>query len=669
MALLTHSKELKEQLNHIGIFDTFDVLNHLPYRYEDFACSNENELQDHQKVVIEGRLVSNPKLIHVKRIDIITFHFVSVASKFYTIKIFNRPFYMKTLNLDDTFTLSGTYNQAKKEISVISLVKGEITSEKRFKPVYHLSGKIKTTPYLNLVSRSLKAMKGNIKDFLPLSIKDKYHFLSREEALNKIHFPKNEEDIKNALRTLKYEECLEYCINNLMVRKENMIFLNSKEEKIDTKKINSFVKNLEFHLSKDQVQAVKEIVLDMNDSKLMYRLLQGDVGTGKTIVALCALYANYLRGEVGAFMVPTDALARQQYQEATKILSPYGMRIGLFLGSLSAKEKREINDKLKNGEIDLAIGTHALFSKTVTYPSLGLVVIDEQHKFGVNQRNMLASKGDGSDLLLMSATPIPRTLSMALYADLDVTSLNEFPFKKRDVKTKVASRDDEVVSRTVDYALNHNKRVFVVAPKIKDEEDDDESVEKIFSLYHEKYQEKVGLLHGKMDVEEKIAVLDDFVKGNIKVLVSTTVIELGINVPSAGAIIIYGASHFGLATLHQLRGRVGRDGEKAFCLLLTSGSNDEEEIEKLKLLETTEDGLEIAEYDMRMRGPGDYSGLSQSGFPSFSCLNLVSDYMMFEYALKDAKKILSSNEKADLDYLQEITNRRKQKETQLTLFS
>ncbi len=668
MELLTHSKEFKEQLNNLGIFDTFDVLNYLPYRYEDFAYTDEKSLEDHQRVVIAGRLVSNPKLVRTPKIDIITFYFVSNNNNFYAIKIFNRSFYSKVLNLQDTFTFSGIYNASKKEISVINIIKGEIEKNDRFRPIYHLSNKIKSATYCNLVKRSLEAMKGHIDNILPLRIQNKYRLLSHEDAINQIHFPKSEEEISNALRTLKYEECLEYCINNLMVRKENMIFKDRKFNLIDPKKINDFVKQLSFKLSFDQLQAIKEIILDMNDAKLMYRLLQGDVGTGKTIVALCALYGNYLRHQIGAFMVPTDALARQQYEEAKKILEPFGMRIALFIGSLTPKEKKDNYELLRNGKIDLAVGTHALFSKDVVYPSLGLVVIDEQHKFGVNQRNMLASKGDGSDLLLMSATPIPRTLSMALYADLDVSSLTMFPFKKRDVKTKVITKDDEILKKTIDYCLRHDKRIFIVAPKIKESEEDDNSVEKIYETYHSRFKDQVGLLHGKLTAQEKVEVLKQFKDGELKFLVSTTVIELGINVPSAGAIIIYGASSFGLATLHQLRGRVGRDGEIAFCILIKDCDDDEEALERLKYLESTENGYDIAEFDMKSRGPGDIVGVNQSGFPSFSCLNLISDYRMFDYALKDAKEILESSSKTDCDYIEGIAKRRRIKETKLTLF-
>ena len=373
----------------------------------------------------------------------------------------------------------------------------------------------------------------------------------------------------------------------------------------------------------------------MNKDALMYRLLEGDVGTGKTIVAITALYGNYLRHQVGTFMVPTDTLARQQYQDVKDLFEPYGIRVELLIGSLTMKEKKDLKERLINGEIDVLIGTHALFSTDVIYPNLGLCIIDEQHRFGVNQRSQLVSKGELADLLLMSATPIPRTLSIALYGDLDVSTLSTYPREKSIVKTFVVDSKSHLIFQSIDDALEHNRQVFIVAPKIEDNKSL-YNVEKLYEFYKSLYKDEVIALTGKMKSLEKEEKLELFKQKKKKILIATTVIELGLNVMSAEVMIIYGASYFGLATLHQLRGRVGRDGSEAICLLI-----DEEEKERLKLLENIYDGATLSYEDLKLRGGGDYFGSRQSGFSSFHVVNVIDDFKMFSYAREDAYYILN----------------------------
>ena len=370
----------------------------------------------------------------------------------------------------------------------------------------------------------------------------------------------------------------------------------------------------------------------------MYRLLQGDVGTGKTLVCFVALYANHLRGDQGALMAPTDALARQHYANAVKLFKGTKLKIALLLGSTPASEKKQIKDDLKEGYIDIVIGTHALFTKDTIYSSLGLVVIDEQHRFGVNQRIALASKGEHADLLMMSATPIPRSLALTLFGDLDISTLYTFPSTKRDVKTVIVKSDSEKVFKAVDYALSNDKQAYIIAPLIDFSEDGRFSVEQLYAKYAFRYRSAVGLLHGKMKQEEKEEVLDKFYKGEIKVLVSTQVVEVGIDVKNANTMVIYDATHFGLASLHQLRGRIGRDGSQSFCLLV---SNDED-VDKLDILTKSEDGFVIAEEDMKQRGPGQLTGIKQAGIPEFAFLNVVDDYKIFIVARDDAKDILKN---------------------------
>ena len=350
------------------------------------------------------------------------------------------------------------------------------------------------------------------------------------------------------------------------------------------------------------------------------------------------------------------------------MLEPYYVKVGLLVGSLSLKEKKSIKEKIKNKELDVLIGTHALFSKDVIYDNLGLAIIDEQHRFGVNLRNFLASNGDEVDLLLMSATPIPRTLALSLYGDLDVSSLSSFPGKRREVTTIVCEEDSPKIVGLIEFCLMNNKQVFIVCPKIESTLKKTKSVEEIYEKYKDKYKDKIAYLHGIMGNNEKIEILARFKDGTCPILISTTVIELGIDIKNALGIIIFSASSFGLASLHQLRGRVGRDGQKAYCLLVDS-FEDEQEKEKLKFLETCSDGYEISQKDMEMRGPGDFIGVKQSGFPTFSCLNIVSDFKMFECARDDSLYICSHLEDNEcFRYYDYVVERMKKEEESIPLF-
>ena len=664
MELLTKSSNIINGLEKINIFSSEDLFSYLPYKYEDMSYTDESSLIDKDKVTILGKLVSTPKHFLNGKYDIITFFFISKKGNFFNVKIFNRGYLMKTLTLGKDFTVIGTYETKNNQINVSSIVKGIIDDNKKIRSVYHLPNEISSSTYRKLLERTFEKYQFSIVDILPTDLKKKYRLLDKVDALNKIHFPKEEKDISLALRTLKYHECLAYCLKNQIVRGENKRVPNTKKNIIDTKKINEFILSLPFKLTSDQIQAVREIIIDMNKKELMYRLLQGDVGTGKTIVAAISLFGNYLRNKIGAFMVPTDSLARQQYEYLDKLYSKFNIKVGLLIGSLSIKEKNIIKDKLKNGDIDIVVGTHALFSNDVIYSSLGLAIIDEQHRFGVKQRNELISKDDNCDLLLMSATPIPRTLALSIYGDLDITSLTNFPSKERKVVTKVVSEKSPEIFSVINDCITSNRQVFIVSNKIKGIEDSFSSAESIFEKYSLLYKDNVQLLHGKMKSEEKASILNDFINKKFLILVSTTVIELGINVLSAGAIIIYGSSHFGLASLHQLRGRVGRDGSEAYCLLVSDNLDDE----RLKFLENSNDGSMIAELDMKLRGPGDTIGSAQSGFPTFSCLNIVDDFKMFECARDDSYKILSNLNNGEYKRFYDDVFNKLQNEKDITLF-
>lgn len=647
MDKLTKSPRLNYLLGQMGIFTPYDVINHLPRRYEDFSYTEEKDLKDKQRVVLFGKVISIPKTIKAKGVTVSTFDFMSQNRHYYKVVFFNQPYLNNMVKIDGEYSIIGTFNLKRNEIDGQKILKGEVPNEERLKPVYSLPKEFQNYLFAKLALKALNELQGKIYPLVPYDYINKYHLVNKEVALNWAHHPHNYQEVTQALRHLKYEEALLFSIKNQLIRENNKSLSKIRKEPIDLDICKPFLDTLPYKLTEDQRKASEEIINDMNQNALMYRLLQGDVGTGKTLVSFVALYANSLRGDQGALMAPTDALARQHYANALKTFKDSKLKIALLLGSTPASEKKQIKDDLREGYIDIIIGTHALFSKDVQYSSLGLVVIDEQHRFGVNQRIALANKGEHADLLMMSATPIPRSLALTLYGDLDISTLYTFPSTKRDVKTMIFKSDNERIFKAVDYALSNDKQVYIIAPLIDFSEDGRFSVEQLYAKYAFRYRAAVGLLHGKMKQEEKEQVLDKFYKGEIKILVSTQVVEVGIDVKKAITMIIYDATHFGLASLHQLRGRIGRDGSKSFCILVTN----EEDADKLDILTRSEDGFAIAEEDMKQRGPGELAGVKQSGIPDFAFLNIIDDYKIFVVARDDAKEIIKNKEDKKYQWL------------------
>ena len=627
----------------MSLFTYKDIILHLPRKYDDLRPTEENNLKDKQRIVFVGNVVGTPITRRFSNISVTKFTFVTKKKNVFYVEAWNRPYLSKNLASDNLYTLVGLYDSKKNKINMINITKGEISDEKYLKPIYTLNHNIDNYEFSNIVRKAFKEIDpSEIYNEVPAYFTKKYRLLNKIDALRLAHFPNEAKDIYKGLRVLKYEECLLFSLKTQMIRDLNKELVEHQRLRIDELKVQSFVEKLPYKLTKSQIDTVNEIMVDLNKPNLMYRLLQGDVGTGKTLVAMIALYANYIRGEQGAFMAPTDALARQHFANFHKLLSPFGIKVALLLGSTSIKDRSLIRKGLMNNEIDIVVGTHALFSKDINYESLGLAIIDEQHKFGVNQRMLLTSKGEHADLLLMSATPIPRTLALTLYGDLDVSTLTDFPYKDRKIVTKIVKDDDKTLFAEIQKSLDENKRVFIVAPIIFESNEKQISVEKLFARYLLKFPGKVALLHGKLDQDDKNFALQDFISGDSPILISTSVIEVGIDVPNADLMIIYDPTHFGLASLHQLRGRIGRDGKESTCLLVTN-TTDEEELDKLSVLVKSNDGFYIAEEDLKRRGPGELGGVRQSGIANFAYVNLVDDFRMFEAARDDAKFILQNS--------------------------
>jgi len=655
MDTLSKSDRINKALKTMGIKSLYDVINHFPRRYDSFEVTPRDGYVDKGRIALYGKIVSPLLLKNTPRIKIVSFDVETSIGLTVQVVAFNRPYMGKQFTLGDYITINGVYDRKKNQVNMVHCYKGELDDNEKYKPIYSLPSSLDNASFVRLVKKGLKELKGHIYSLVPYSYQNKYKLINKEVAVNKVHFPSSKEDIRQSYRHLKYEEALLFSLKNQIIRKNNKSLSKIKKEPIDLSLCEPFLKGLPFSLTDDQRKACDEIIEDMNQSALMYRLLQGDVGTGKTLVAFICLYANYIRGDQGALLAPTEALARQHYNNAKKLFENTKVKIALLLGSTPASEKKEIYNDLYEGDIDIIIGTHALFTKSIQYSSLGLAVIDEQHRFGVNQRLALFDKGKSTDLLMMSATPIPRSLALSIYGDLDVSTLYSFPSNCRNVKTLIMDNEDEKILERVEEEINRGKKVYIVAPLIVYDENKAYSAEQLFARYLLHFHEKVGLLHGKLSSKDKELALEKFIDGTTPILVSTQVIEVGIDVKDASLMVIYDANNFGLASLHQLRGRIGRDGEEATCILAIDEANAEKE--KLDVLVESMDGFKIAEEDMKMRGPGELAGIKQSGIPEFSFLNIVNDYKIFVVAREDAKEILSNQTMKGNSYIIEKAER------------
>ncbi|MCD8204947.1 MAG: ATP-dependent DNA helicase RecG [Coprobacillus sp.] len=637
---LTTSKRLNKLLYEMDIHSYYDVLFHIPKKYEVVSMSDDSKVyEDKEKVTISGHLEEKPASLPSYKTKTTIFTVVTDSNREYRFLAYNQGYLEKTLETDITYTFTGEYNK-KSDNFVLKKVSKDLVSGEQIVPIYSLSGDMKQFEYIRLVNKAFKELDGKIYSSVPYSLINKYHLPTKDIALRDVHYPKSKDEVRDGLLYLKYEEALTFSMKNKLIRQKNNELSKLSVNYIEMSEVDKFINTLPYSLTLDQTQAVNEIISDMNDTSLMYRLLQGDVGSGKTIVAFICLYANFLRGEQGVFLAPTETLARQHYENMKELFSGTKVNIKLLTGWMSLEERRLVLDDLKDGTIDILIGTHSLFSKSTVYSHLGLVVVDEQHRFGVNQRSALIDKGKEVDLLMMSATPIPRTLAQTILSDLSVSTLYSFPAKKREVKTKII-KNDAALKEKIEEQLEKNNKIYIIAPVI-DSEQEKETNYSLFKRYNDLFPSKVCQLNGRMSSEEKEKNISEFKNGEKPILVSTQVVEVGIDVGDASMIIIYGGRRFGLSSLHQLRGRVGRSGQEATCYLVTDLSYTQEEIDRLKILTEVDDGFKLAEYDLKARGPGELSGLSQSGIPDFKYLNVINDINIFQSASRDAEVILQN---------------------------
>lgn len=636
-------KETAEHLAELGIFTIHDLVWTFPYRHEDFRLKDLAETPHNERVTIEARVESMPNVLFLgknkSRLQ------VTVLAGRHLVKVvfFNQNYLRTKLTPGTIVTVTGKWDRGRQVINGSSIKFGPKTDDTDFEPVYSLKGNIHQNKFRKYMRQALDVMGEETVETLPLHLLEEYKLLPLAEALEGVHFPKDANHAKQARRRFVYEELLQFQLRIQALRKARKETEKGIAIQYDLQKIRAFINTIPFELTNAQKRVVNEICKDLKEPSRMNRLLQGDVGSGKTIVAAIGLYAAVTAGFQGALMAPTEILAEQHAQSLSAWFDPIGVKVSLLSGSTKTKDRKMILEQLHNGEIDILIGTHALIQPDVIFNKLGFVITDEQHRFGVEQRRILRDKGENPDVLFMTATPIPRTLAITAFGEMDVSIINELPAGRKEIKTHWLKKEQlNSVFSQMDKELSAGRQAYVICPLIEESEKLDvqnavEVYEQLTSIFKGRY--KIGLMHGRLHPDEKDDVMRAFTEGKIDVLVSTTVVEVGVNVPNASFMLIYDADRFGLSQLHQLRGRVGRGEFQSMCVLLANPKTDEGK-ERMMSMTETNDGFRLAEKDLELRGPGDFFGKKQSGLPEFKMADLVHDYRTLDVARQDAAKII-----------------------------
>ena len=632
--------KMLDNLRDLNILSIEDLLTFYPYRYDIFEPINLTKDYDGTRIAINVVITSTPTVFYIKK----NFNRLQFACKHNNILIgaviFNRAFLKQHLTIGKTITLIGKYNLLKNNF-VCDDIKLSPLTKKEIIPIYHTKKGIKNND-LRKVIESLINDLAAIPNYIPTYLIEKYNFISKKQALRMIHMPHTYEEIKSATIFLKYEELFLFMFKINYMKKDNEKITKEEKHFNDTD-INKFIATLPFNLTDSQEEALALILTDLKSSKKMNRLILGDVGSGKTIISFISMYASFLSGYQSVLMAPTEVLARQHYESAQKYFKDLNINVALLVGSQTKKEKTKIKEELINGNIDILIGTHTIIEESVIFYRLGLIITDEQHRFGVKQREILKSKGDVPDALYMSATPIPRSYALTIYGDLDVSFITHKPGGRKEIITKVKKYSElKSVLAHILEEIKNGHQVYVVASLIDDNEELDlKSVETLKEKFNMAYQHKIPIeiLHGKLKQKDKDAIMNRFKDNVTKILISTTVIEVGVDVGNATVMVIFDADRFGLATLHQLRGRVGRNSLDSYCYLIC-----DKEIERLKVLEESNDGFYISEKDLELRGEGDLFGIRQSGVKTFKLANLKTDAKILMQAKTDSEEYITNGE-------------------------
>lgn len=652
------SKRLFEKLNDAGFETVESLLWNFPYRYEEVTNKPFSEWKIGDKVWIEGVIQEPFKSLRLPKNRTVTKFMFQSNQGYFQVSIFNRPWLKSNMQISLQARFDGNNNLVGLNYNTHSL-----EEQLGIIPVYSLSKDLNNKDFILAVSKALNFLDICIKYDVPEYYRTKYKLLSLKQAIYHIHKPLNMNAVFLAKRTLKYEEFLRFQTKLQLNRQVNFGQMFGKSKVFDRRVVNEWIKHLPFILTDQQKIVLDEILNDLQSKQRMNRLLQGDVGSGKTVIAALAMYATVLSHYQAALLVPTEILAKQHFTSMKDYL-PDSVRIEVLYSSLSSSQKRNILERLRNNEIDVLIGTHSIIQDDVRFYNCGLVVADEQHRFGVEQRRMLSDKGEKVDFLLMSATPIPRTLAAVLFNDLNISTITSYHASKKSIETKLIKTNSiKPIYDILLNRLNQNDQIYFVCPSIEyDESRLVKSVDQIYNALVKGLPKniRIRMLHGKLSQDEKDSVLQSFLDHKIDCLVTTTVIEVGVNVQTANTMVIYDSDRFGLSQLHQLRGRVGRGSIEGLCFLLTD-SEDELSLERLKVLENNQDGFEIANKDLELRGPGEIFGLKQSGIPSFLIANVVLDQAILVTAQKDSIEITSKQGlfKDWIDYcLKDLENQR-----------
>jgi len=633
--------KLVQLLNKLDIFTVNDLIEYYPYRYNLIKIVPLIEAPLEETVTIKGIVDTEPRVSYIKKnLNRMTFR-LNTDGYLVNVTIFNRAFYKMHLKLGRVINVIGKYDR-KNNTFTASDIKFEIIHGSKIEPVYHLVSGITSRQLNKLINESYKT-NIELEDYIPNYIVNKYEFINKLDATKYMHNPDSNDHIKKAKLRLIYEEFFKFMFKTNYLRYRYDLSNVGLERKVNKSDVDSFISSLPFELTEDQRTAVDDIYNDLVRPNRMNRLVLGDVGSGKTVVAIIGLYINYLAGYQGSMMAPTEILARQHYANVSSMFKDTDIKVALLVGSMKVSEKKKVYQQLENGEIDILIGTHALISEGVNFKNLGFVITDEQHRFGVNQRSNLQNKGVLSDVLYLSATPIPRTYAMTIYGDMDTSIIKTKPSGRKDIITKVKKESElkDVLVHMVEE-IKDGHQIYVVAPLIEDEngESNLNDVVKLKEKFDTAFKGKirVEILHGKMSNKDKDAIMEEYKNGNIKVLISTTVIEVGVDVKNSTMMVIFNAERFGLATLHQLRGRVGRNDVQSYCYLISNYDK-----ERLHVMEESNDGFYISEQDFKLRGGGDLFGTRQSGDMVFKIGDIRRDYKILVQCKNDSKEFLLNN--------------------------
>ncbi|AST92091.1 ATP-dependent DNA helicase RecG [Sutcliffiella cohnii] len=634
-------------LSTMGISTVEDILLYFPYRYEDFRLRDLADVKHEEKITVEGEVHGEPSLMYYgRKKSRLTFR-AYVGRYLVKAVCFNRPYYKDKLHINESVTITGKWDQHRQTITVSEIHFGPFNRQQEVEPIYSVKGNVTVKQMRRFIASAIKQFGNSLEELLPFELVKKYKLPSRFEAMNVLHFPQSSNYLKQARRYFVYEEFLLFQLKIQALRKYKREHSKGITQHFNSDVLNEFIESLPFPLTNAQNRVVNEILRDLSTPYRMNRLLQGDVGSGKTVVAAICLYATILSGFQGALMVPTEILAEQHVHSLKGLFQQYDISIELLSSSVKGKKRRLLLEDLQEGKINIIVGTHALIQDDVNFAKLGLVITDEQHRFGVEQRRVLREKGFNPDVLFMTATPIPRTLAITAFGEMDVSTIDEMPAGRKVIETYWAKHQmiDRVLA-FVEKELQLGRQAYVICPLIEESEKIDvQNAIDVHSMlthfYNGRWQ--VGLMHGRLTADEKEDVMRQFSENEVQILVSTTVVEVGVNVPNATMMVIYDAERFGLSQLHQLRGRVGRGEHQSYCILLADPKSENGK-ERMKIMTETNDGFTLSEKDLELRGPGDFFGRKQSGVPEFKVADMVHDYRALEVARQDAYNMLHSEE-------------------------